>query len=422
MSILKNSIWNIAGYAVPTLIAIPAFGYIARKIGVELFGLYTLSMIVIGYASVFDAGLTRAVVREVALLKNNDRDSRSLLLTSALAVLFLGFIGSGLMLALKEKIILTLNISSDYHYDISKSITLLALLMPVFLVTQVFLADLEGREYFGHLNIQRSIGNSLIAGIPAIAVHLNHTLFSAIIGITIARLFCLWLSYYYIQNRITFSRKCISLVILKRLFSYGGWVTVSNIISPLLVSMDRFILSSVLGASKISFYTVPSELITRLSIIPGSVGKTIFPKLSKAEDFSNSWDCQKKAYKLMAFICLPVCIFLFIFSERILVLWMGPDYYGKPAVILKIMLVGFIFNCFSQIPFANIQAFGKAKYTAFIHMIEFIPYILLLYYTAKLYGMYGVAVLWMLRVIIDFFMLYSMSSKCNRMMKMMGVK
>lgn len=46
-----------------------AFGLIARKIGVELFGLYTLAMIFIGYASIFDAGLTRAVVREIALLK-----------------------------------------------------------------------------------------------------------------------------------------------------------------------------------------------------------------------------------------------------------------------------------------------------------------------------------------------------------------
>lgn len=40
-----------------------------EEIGVELFGLYTLAMIFIGYASIFDAGLTRAVVREIALLK-----------------------------------------------------------------------------------------------------------------------------------------------------------------------------------------------------------------------------------------------------------------------------------------------------------------------------------------------------------------
>ncbi len=48
MSLLKHSIWNVAGYFIPTLIAIPAFGLIARKIGVELFGLYTLAMIFIG--------------------------------------------------------------------------------------------------------------------------------------------------------------------------------------------------------------------------------------------------------------------------------------------------------------------------------------------------------------------------------------
>jgi len=90
MSLLKNSIWNMAGYAIPTLIAIPAFGIIARKIGVELFGLYTLSMIVIGYASIFDAGLTRAVVREIALLKENKVDSNIVINTSLVAISILG--------------------------------------------------------------------------------------------------------------------------------------------------------------------------------------------------------------------------------------------------------------------------------------------------------------------------------------------
>ncbi|HEI2257137.1 TPA: hypothetical protein SI439_000001, partial [Escherichia coli] len=48
-TLLKNGVWNLAGYILPTLIAIPSLGYIARVLGVEQFGLFTLSMAIVGY-------------------------------------------------------------------------------------------------------------------------------------------------------------------------------------------------------------------------------------------------------------------------------------------------------------------------------------------------------------------------------------
>ncbi|HBA4596300.1 TPA: flippase, partial [Escherichia coli] len=399
MSLLKHSIWNVAGYFIPTLIAIPAFGLIARKIGVELFGLYTLAMIFIGYASIFDAGLTRAVVREIALLKNRVDDCNTIIVTSIIAVIFLGFIGGGGVFLLKGDIIELLNISPIYYADSIKSLVLLSSLIPVFLVTQILLAELEGREYFGILNIQKSVGNSLIAGLPALFVLINQTLFSAIIGVAIARVICLWLSYIMSRERITIDISFFSITVLKRLFRYGGWVTISNIISPILASMDRFILSHIQGASKISFYTVPNELVTRLGIVPGSLGKAVFPKLSHARNFTASYAEQKKAYILMTVIVMPLVLFVYYYAKFILTLWMGAEYAGISVEILRIMLIGYIFNCYSQISFANIQAFGKAKYTAYIHMMEFIPYLIMLYIISKEYGVIGVAWLWTIRVI-----------------------
>ena len=67
MSLIKNSAWNLAGFAIPILIAIPAIGYLARALGVEKFGIFTLAYAVVGYASIFDAGLSRAVIRAVAM-------------------------------------------------------------------------------------------------------------------------------------------------------------------------------------------------------------------------------------------------------------------------------------------------------------------------------------------------------------------
>jgi len=158
-------------------------------------------------------------------------------------------------------------------------------------------------------------------------------------------------------------------------------------------------------------------LVNRLSIIPGSLGKAIFPRLSRIKKYSELIKQQRSAYILMSVICLPLCVLIFLFAKEILVLWMGKDYGGDSALILKIVIMGFLVNCFSQIPFANIQALGKARFTAFIHAVEIVPYGLLLVYAAKNYGLYGVAISWTSRVIVDFVLLLFMSSKCNKAMR-----
>ncbi|MCC2946192.1 polysaccharide biosynthesis C-terminal domain-containing protein, partial [Citrobacter freundii] len=68
--------------------------------------------------------------------------------------------------------------------------------------------------------------------------------------------------------------------------------------------------------------------------------------------------------------------------------------------------VGYFFNSLAQIPFTSIQALGKAKITAIIHVFEVLPYLLLLYFCVVNYGIIGAAVAWTIRVTIDCFLLF----------------
>ena len=75
MKIAKNSFFNIAGYIIPGILSIPILGYMARELGIEEFGLFTIILALVGYASIFDVGITRSVIREIAIFKNNEKDS-----------------------------------------------------------------------------------------------------------------------------------------------------------------------------------------------------------------------------------------------------------------------------------------------------------------------------------------------------------
>ncbi|MEM8144999.1 oligosaccharide flippase family protein, partial [Morganella morganii subsp. sibonii] len=87
MQLIKNSIWNLLGYILPAIATIISFGVIGRTLGLELFGIFSLILAVIGYSSIFDLGLTRSVIREIAIYKNNHEEKKHIISSSSSIVL-----------------------------------------------------------------------------------------------------------------------------------------------------------------------------------------------------------------------------------------------------------------------------------------------------------------------------------------------
>ncbi|WMY75883.1 flippase [Buttiauxella selenatireducens] len=401
MSLIKNSVWNLAGYVIPTAIAIPALGYLARVLGLELFGIYTLAIAIVGYAGIFDVGLTRAIVREIALFRDEPDERKLIISTSTIFILLFGSLGMLVIYMFIPNIVHMLNISSLHIHEVEISLKILVFSIPLFLLNQLWMSILEGDEKFSILNIQRSIGSSVIAGLPALFVWLEHSLVYAIIGLLVGRGISFIISFVIVRGEIISAKLRFNPSTFKRLIFFGGWITVSNIISPVMVYFDRFVISNLLGAKFVSYYTAPSEAVSRLGLIPGALSRAVYPRLSNTTNKDEFRKQLKFSYKLMMLGCLPIVIFGIVFSKNILGIWMGQEYAIHSYYILCILLIGFFFNSIAQIPFTAIQSVGKAKVTALLHCIEIIPYLCVLYYFVKWYGITGAAYAWCLRVVLD---------------------
>lgn len=412
MSLIKNSIWNLSGYVIPTIIAIPALGYLARELGPELFGIYTLAIAIVGYAGIFDVGLTRAIVREIALYRNDIEERKKIISTSTVFIIIFSSAGMFALYIFIPNIVKLLSVSALHIVEVESALKILVFSIPVFLLNQLWMAILEGDEKFPIVNFQRSIGSSIIAGLPALLIIYHNNLVNAIIGLVIGRVISLFIAFIIVRKEVIKSKLSFHPITFKRLIFFGGWITVSNIISPIMVYFDRFVISSILGAKVVGFYTAPSEAIGRLGLLPGALSRAVFPRLSNIishEDFNTQL---KFSFKLMIAGCLPVVVLGIIFSDKILLLWMGEEYAKNSSLILSILLVGFFFNSLAQIPFTAIQSLGKAKLTALLHCLEILPYLVLLYFFVHYYGLIGAAYAWSIRVIIDFLLLLVISNKC----------
>src|SRR5712691_11982943 len=94
------------------------------------------------------------------------------------------------------------------------------------------------------------------------------------------------------------------------LLCFGFWMTLSNLIGPLMVTADRFIISFLLGAGVVAYYTVPFDVIVRLLVIPAALTSALFPRF--AHLFSSRKDELLRVYgkglAVMLTVMLPLCL------------------------------------------------------------------------------------------------------------------
>ncbi len=400
MSLLKNSTWNLLGTAIAAAVMIPAMGFFARALDTESFGLLALILAFVGYASVLDGGFARAVVREVAALGDFREGITKIVSTALWVVLVIGGLASLVFLGFVPWLIDLMHVRQDLHGAAVDGFQMACLMLPLILMTMIWLAPVEGLNQFATLNLIRAVGFILMFGVSVVAVFFKPSFVSAVAGLLVGRLLMAILSWWASRKFTDKSFGNFDRDALKALYRFGGWITVSNLVTPLLDYLDRFILSIVGGASSIAYYAAPADGIHKMQSLPGAVARALFPLLSASQDQGQS-RLMVTAFIVQALIGLGVSIIMLGFGDQIIALWLGADYVESSGTVLKVLSIGFAFNAMAWVPQTALQALGFAKATAFVSLSQVLPYILLLIGLTNAFGLVGTAVAWAIRAFVD---------------------
>lgn len=404
MSLLRNSWLNLIGLAVPSLVAIPAMGFMARTLERETFGLFTLALAFLGYSAIFDGGLSRAVIREVSIHRGNTEETRHILGSAVRISFTIGLLVSLLIVMSSDALTHTLNVTTASFEDARIGVVILAFCVPLVILNATLMALLEGREEFGAVNIIRATGLSLVFLIPVFVTLHDHAFKSLAMGLVFARLMMLCLTYSLYFRSARFHPTAFSRDTLIRLYQFGSWLTVSNIISPVMEYIDRFVLASIRGSATVIYYTAPAEMTTRLLSLPGAISRSLFPAVSRSmKNEVRHLVLRALRYQLM--LVSGITALVMLFAGEILQVWLGEDFAIHSRDVLMWLMVGFFFNGLATIPFTHLQASGHAKVTAMIHLAEVGPYLLLLGTLASNFGLTGGAAAWSIRVFVDFLLM-----------------
>ena len=189
------------------------------------------------------------------------------------------------------------------------------------------------------------------------------------------------------------------------LFRYGGWVTVSAVIGPILVSVDRLLIGSQIGLSAVAHYTVPYNLVTKLQILPASLLRTLFPRFSLLE-WEECVPIARQAVFALAAITLPLTIVAVIVMKPFLTVWIGAEVAEVAAPVGEILLIGVWINNLAWVPAVMLQGQGRPAVVAKFHILELIPYVAILWIGIAWAGLAGAAWAWVLRVAIDALLMF----------------
>lgn len=391
----------------PILLALVTVPILISSAGIERFGVIVLAWVVLGYLGLFDLGLGRAIIKFLAEVFEEGRmvEARALFWTSlALSALF-GLVDGG-VLALITPILVNriLNIPGGLLSETMGAFYLLALALPLVTTTAALRGVIEARQRFGLLNVLQVPTSSLVQAAPLFVLPFGNSLIWLVGSLVVGRLVgtVVFLIAAVSQFERPFEGPFFARKSLGPLFSFGGWLTVSNVISPLMVYLDRFVIGALSSVSAVAYYATPYEAVTRVLVLPANLTRTVFPIFSAGNmPVRERTLLYTNALKYLALILAPVLATVVLFAPELLGLWIGEAFADRSTAVLRILSVGVFVNSLALVPFTLVQGLGRPDLTAKLHLAELVPYLLLLWYGVHTLGIVGAALAWTVRVAAD---------------------
>lgn len=412
MKLVRHSLYNLLGLGLPLVVAIFCIPILIRELGDTRFGLLTLIWAVVSYFGLFDLGLGRALTQQlaVALARDDHKGVGPLVATATTLMAGLG-VFAGLLMALLAPWGVGLIQSVPDQQEAVNAVLLMALAMPSIVLTSGFRGVLEARHAFGIINaIRLPMGLFTFIG-PVVVVLYGSTRLDVVTGVLAAgRIVACAVHAVYAWHVLPddHGRLAFRKTLLKPLCVSGGWLTLSNIISPFMGYVDRFIIGGVVSAAAVAHYTTPQEIVTKLWIVPGALTAVLFPAFAAdvTKQDRKTRPLFAKAVHWLFLTLFPVTLFLVLFAQEILTVWVGAEFALQSAKLMQIFAAGILINCLAHVPFTLIQGVGQPRITALIHSFELPFFIFALSVLTADYGVIGAALAWFFRMFVDALLMF----------------
>lgn len=407
-SLTRNTLANFVGGVLPMLVSLVTVPMYLHHVGAARYGVLAIVWMLQGYFGYFDLGLATATSNRIAQLADSTPAERESVLWTALAInAGIGLFGGVLLFSIGHVLFARFHLAPEMNAEVLAALPWIACSVPLATLSGVFSGALVGRERFVQLNAAQFVSVLIFQIVPLLAAiafspNLKTVICAAILGSAASLL--LKIAVVFAAFPLRFASGPTKRWV-KPLFSYGAWVTVSNLLGPVLDGVDRLFIGSMLGPQAVAYYQVPFNLAIRIRVLPGAISGSLFPRLSSL-DKPGALVLASRAISGLAAALTPMIVFGLFLMQPFLSIWVGHDFAAKAAPLGTVILVGIWFNALAHIPYSHVHAIGRPNVVACNHAAEVVPYLTCLWVALHTVGLIGAAIVWSARVAIDFALVY----------------
>lgn len=404
MSVARHTVYNLAGAIVPLAVTIVTVPLYLHLIGPQRYGILALCWTLLGFMGFMNLGIGPAVAQKLAASRDGPAKRREDIFWSALLISLLASAVAG-----------TVGYIAAGHYfgsaafrnfalggEVRAALPWLTLVIPAAMVASVLGGALQGRFEFLKLNVINTSGSVLMALLPLIAAYALGPSLALLIGAgLVAKLIECTLLFVACSNTIPLTRpRAPKWRVVKELFALGSWITISAMLGPILENSDRFVIGAFIGAEAVAAYVITYNLVTRLTLIPSSLARALYPRFASTTADGGQL-LEVTATRAVVAVMTPIAFLTLVALEPFLRLWLGTGIATIAHPVGSILVVGVWLNSVAQVPYVSLQGRARADLPAKLHIAYLVPYFAVLYFAVSRFGLIGAALAWSFRSFWD---------------------
>lgn len=399
-SIAKNSVYNVLGWIIPTVVQLLSVPFIVRNLGYDSYGIWTLVMAVMGYFAFLDMNMLKGGIRYLAEYdsKKETRNANQVANFGLLAYSIIGLIGMLVIAACVDTVLLNMLKIPDDLEDLARTTLYLASIGFPLLMMQNYLLSipkaLHRFDVSNKIEMTFTVGSILLT---VFLLYVGYGLLEVVIARLLANATCILVAYRSIKGIMPYYKftPFIDKAIIKKVSTYSLVSFAGRIGVTTNSYANTFVAGSLIGTSAITIFTVPFMLVQRIMSISSRLSMIIFPIASELGSQSKHDELMviyqkmtKYTFNINLYLTLLICLF----SWEIMTLWMGEEFSEKSAFILMLVSIGFLFNTTTGLSSLMNDGIGHPKVTSIFAFIHGGVSVVLLIIFGQLYGINGIAV------------------------------
>jgi O-antigen/teichoic acid export membrane protein len=365
---ISNTVFNVSFKLVNQIIALFILPLFVKNLGTELYGIWIIAGIALGYLGMVDMGFTQGVMRYIAeaYVKKDSLKFNKIINTASILFFLMGLVILLVVFLFHTQIVRLFAIKAENVATAQQLLLITGIFAPFLWLTRITDTTFQGILRFKEYGILSGIQTFCKTLSMLYLVYNGYNIISIAIITNIVHL-VFWIPSLVVLVRIlpdlSFGKRFLTFDVIKEIMPFSMGVFYSQLIAMLALQGDNLIVGIAVSMTGVTAYAVASKLFyTSLSYM-GMLSDVLQPTTYQAFANNDKVLIDKilaKGTKYMTMLYTPIGYLGIIVSPLFIKTWMGVDYL-QYAIWSQLFMAVFIVTSGFGMPVSLVFNSGRTR-------------------------------------------------------------